>query len=203
MHAERVEKAEDPEVILKEAQESMTRELEKAKEQAVQAIAARNLKAFDRAFWGHIGHIVRNLSRSIVLSLTSDEFLALLSENVELSGVFLVFMVLAALIVGAAMLMRVPTGMAGTGLVCGKTARAVLGLAGIQDAWVYTRGQTRTSTNYAKAIFNALQSVPEVKMTPAQRGRIQVVSGAQRMQAPRAEAAPANDAAGVTPEVKA
>lgn len=37
-----VEKAEDPEVILAEAQESMKRELEKAKEQAVQAIAARN-----------------------------------------------------------------------------------------------------------------------------------------------------------------
>ena len=37
-----VEKAEDPEVILAEAQESMRRELEKAKEQAVQAIAARN-----------------------------------------------------------------------------------------------------------------------------------------------------------------
>src|SRR5688500_12269857 len=37
-----VEKAEDPEIILNEAQESMRRELEKAKEQAVQAIAARN-----------------------------------------------------------------------------------------------------------------------------------------------------------------
>ncbi|HEU4754052.1 MAG TPA: PspA/IM30 family protein, partial [Armatimonadota bacterium] len=37
-----VEKAEDPEVILTEAQESMRRELEKAKENAVQAIAARN-----------------------------------------------------------------------------------------------------------------------------------------------------------------
>jgi phage shock protein A len=37
-----VEKAEDPEIILKEAQDSMQRELEKAKEQAVQAIAARN-----------------------------------------------------------------------------------------------------------------------------------------------------------------
>ena len=37
-----VEKAEDPEVILKEAQESMSRELAKAKESAVQAIAARN-----------------------------------------------------------------------------------------------------------------------------------------------------------------
>jgi phage shock protein A len=37
-----VEKAEDPEVILTEAQDSMRRELEKAKESAVQAIAARN-----------------------------------------------------------------------------------------------------------------------------------------------------------------
>jgi phage shock protein A len=37
-----VEKAEDPEVILAEAAESMKRELEKAKESAVQAIAARN-----------------------------------------------------------------------------------------------------------------------------------------------------------------
>jgi phage shock protein A len=37
-----VEKAEDPEVILKEAQESMQHELAKAKEQAVQALAARN-----------------------------------------------------------------------------------------------------------------------------------------------------------------
>src|SRR3569833_2308702 len=37
-----VEKAEDPEVILAEAQDAMKRELEKAKENAVQAIAARN-----------------------------------------------------------------------------------------------------------------------------------------------------------------
>ena len=37
-----VEKAEDPEVILTEAQDSMRRELERAKENAVQAIAARN-----------------------------------------------------------------------------------------------------------------------------------------------------------------
>ncbi|MEK6976392.1 MAG: 30S ribosomal protein S5, partial [Candidatus Thermoplasmatota archaeon] len=69
----------------------------------------------------------------------------------------------------------------GTGLVCGKTAKAVLGLAGIQDAWVYTRGQTRTSTNYAKALFNALESIPAVKMTAAQRGRIQMVAGPQKV----------------------
>ncbi|HEV7240677.1 MAG TPA: acyl-CoA dehydrogenase [Thermoanaerobaculia bacterium] len=36
----------------------------------IEAIGARDLKAFDRAFWGHIGHIVRNLSRAVVLSLT-------------------------------------------------------------------------------------------------------------------------------------
>lgn len=73
----------------------------------------------------------------------------------------------------------------GTGLVCGKTARAVLGLAGIQDAWVYTRGQTRTSTNYAKALFNALSSIPDVKMTEDQRSRVTMVAGAQKVPAPR------------------
>jgi acyl-CoA dehydrogenase len=36
----------------------------------VEAIAARDLVAFDRAFWGHIGHILRNSFRSFVLSLT-------------------------------------------------------------------------------------------------------------------------------------
>jgi acyl-CoA dehydrogenase len=36
----------------------------------VNAIAARDLRAFDEAFWGHIGHVVRNLSRAVVLSLT-------------------------------------------------------------------------------------------------------------------------------------
>jgi small subunit ribosomal protein S5 len=73
----------------------------------------------------------------------------------------------------------------GTGLVGGKTARAVLGLAGVQDAWIYTRGQTGTSTNYAKALFNALVSVDTVQMTPAQRARIQMIPGPQRAPALR------------------
>src|SRR5688500_5788757 len=74
----------------------------------------------------------------------------------------------------------------GTGLVGGKTARAVLGLAGIHDAWIYTRGQTGTTTNYAKALFAALQSIPDAKMTQVQRARIQIVSGPQKTSAPRA-----------------
>lgn len=38
--------------------------------QEVMAMEANDLKKFDTAFWGHIGHIVRNLCRSIVLSWT-------------------------------------------------------------------------------------------------------------------------------------
>ncbi|MEK6986313.1 MAG: 30S ribosomal protein S5 [Candidatus Thermoplasmatota archaeon] len=79
----------------------------------------------------------------------------------------------------------------GTGLVGGKTAKAVLSLAGVQDAWIYTRGQTGTSTNYAKAVFAALKSVDSVKMTPAVRAKVQVVPGAQKAPTPRpVEAAP-------------
>ncbi len=36
----------------------------------VNAVEANDSKAFDEAFWGHIGHVVRNLTRSIVLSIT-------------------------------------------------------------------------------------------------------------------------------------
>lgn len=36
----------------------------------VSALEANDLGRFDRAFWGHVGHVVRNLCRSILLSLT-------------------------------------------------------------------------------------------------------------------------------------
>ncbi len=40
----------------------------------VNAVEKGDVKAFDQAFWGHIGHIVRNLTRSIVLSVTRAHF---------------------------------------------------------------------------------------------------------------------------------
>lgn len=40
----------------------------------VNAVERGDLAGFDRAFWGHIGHIVRNMCRSIVLSLTRARF---------------------------------------------------------------------------------------------------------------------------------
>jgi acyl-CoA dehydrogenase len=36
----------------------------------VKAISEKDLKLFDTAFWGHIGHIVRNTFRSVLLSVT-------------------------------------------------------------------------------------------------------------------------------------
>ena len=36
----------------------------------VKALEKNDVEAFDLAFWGHIGHIVRNLFRSVLLSLT-------------------------------------------------------------------------------------------------------------------------------------
>lgn len=36
----------------------------------VNAVERGDLKMFDAAFWGHIGHIVRNLFRSVILSVT-------------------------------------------------------------------------------------------------------------------------------------
>lgn len=36
----------------------------------VKALESGNLMDFDKAFWGHVGHVVRNLFRSVLLSLT-------------------------------------------------------------------------------------------------------------------------------------
>jgi len=45
----------------------------------------------------------------------------------------------------------------GIGLVTGDIGKKVLELAGIKDVWAFTRGQTRTTINFAKATFDALK----------------------------------------------
>jgi small subunit ribosomal protein S5 len=52
----------------------------------------------------------------------------------------------------------------GIGLVTGDIGKKVLELAGIRDVWVHTRGQTRTTINYAKAIYNALNATNMVRL---------------------------------------
>ncbi|RLG76694.1 MAG: 30S ribosomal protein S5 [Thermoprotei archaeon] len=46
----------------------------------------------------------------------------------------------------------------GTGLVAGDVAKVVLRLAGVQDVWTWSRGETRTTVNFAKAVFVALRN---------------------------------------------
>jgi len=67
----------------------------------------------------------------------------------------------------------------GKGLVIGQTGNRVLDLAGITDVLSRTKGQTRTTINYAAATFNALHNmnttrVPEelAERLHIQRGRV-------------------------------
>lgn len=52
----------------------------------------------------------------------------------------------------------------GLGLACGETARAVLELAGIEDIWTRSKGQTRTTVNFGKATVNALRQTAESRV---------------------------------------
>jgi len=52
----------------------------------------------------------------------------------------------------------------GLGLAAGETPRKVLELAGIEDAWTRSSGNTRTTVNFAKATFNALKKTAEARV---------------------------------------
>lgn len=51
----------------------------------------------------------------------------------------------------------------GVGLAIGNVGKTILGLAGIDDVWSMTRGQTQTTINFAGAIFDALKKLSMVK----------------------------------------
>jgi len=52
----------------------------------------------------------------------------------------------------------------GLGLAGGETVRNVLELAGIEDVWTRSSGNTRTTVNFAKATFNALRKTAEARV---------------------------------------
>lgn len=58
----------------------------------------------------------------------------------------------------------------GVGLVAGDIAKTILRLAGIGDIWVFTKGETRTTLNFAKATYNALKNTNTV-VTPIDWGK--------------------------------
>jgi small subunit ribosomal protein S5 len=65
----------------------------------------------------------------------------------------------------------------GTGLAVGNTAKILLRLAGINDAWAFAKGKTRTTMNYAKAIADALQSTVEMRLREEQQEKFNMASG--------------------------
>ena len=86
----------------------------------------------------------------------------------------------------------------GVGLAVGDVAKSVLRLAGITDAWGFTKGHTKTTVNYALATFDALRKTGAIKVRMEQTERLKIKAGAEQIfvhkvgpVAPVAEAAPA------------
>ena len=65
----------------------------------------------------------------------------------------------------------------GVGLVAGNVAKAVLGLAGVKDAWTKTFGDTRTTYNFAEATFDALNNLNFVRCLPNQKEKLGLTEG--------------------------
>jgi len=65
----------------------------------------------------------------------------------------------------------------GIGLATGDVAKKILTLAGIEDCWAFTRGKTRTTVNYAKAVFEALKQNAEMRVLEKQIKKVGIVQG--------------------------
>ncbi len=65
----------------------------------------------------------------------------------------------------------------GIGLASANVAKKILTLAGVKDCWAFTRGKTKTTVNYAKAVFNALKENAEMRIMPSQIRKVGIVTG--------------------------
>ena len=65
----------------------------------------------------------------------------------------------------------------GTGLAIGDIAKSVLRMAGVSDAWGFTKGHTKTTINTSIAAFEALRMTSQMRITDEQKDRLKIVSG--------------------------
>lgn len=65
----------------------------------------------------------------------------------------------------------------GAGLVASDEVKKILELAGIEDCWIKTFGETRTRTNLIKSAYNAFQNLNELKMGEDFREKAGVMMG--------------------------
>jgi small subunit ribosomal protein S5 len=78
----------------------------------------------------------------------------------------------------------------GVGLSVGDVAKSVLRLAGLTDAWGFTKGHTKTTVNYALATFAALRKTGELKVRREQTDRLKIKEGAVQVFVRKVAAAP-------------
>ena len=65
----------------------------------------------------------------------------------------------------------------GIGLATGDVAKKILTLAGVKDCWAFTRGKTKTTVNYAKAVYDALQQNAEMRVRKNEVSQVGIISG--------------------------
>lgn len=63
----------------------------------------------------------------------------------------------------------------GVGLAVGDVGKTILKLAGIDDVWSNTMGQTQTTINFASAVFDALKNLSKVKASKSDLKNLGVV----------------------------
>ena len=65
----------------------------------------------------------------------------------------------------------------GKGLVIGDYGRRVLTLAGVEDVWSRSSGQTRSTINFARATYNALEELSKTKVSDQVGERLHITVG--------------------------
>ncbi len=65
----------------------------------------------------------------------------------------------------------------GTGLAAGDVSKQVLRLAGVEDIWTFSEGQTRTTVNFAKATFQALRKTAKMRVPFRTDEQVRIIEG--------------------------
>ena len=68
----------------------------------------------------------------------------------------------------------------GVGLVTNQVGQIMLRLAGVEDAWSFTKGQTQTIYNFASAMYKALEKTSTTKLLPGQGDFHNMVKGVKQ-----------------------
>jgi small subunit ribosomal protein S5 len=82
----------------------------------------------------------------------------------------------------------------GIGLATGEVAKKILRLAGVKDCWAFTSGKTKTTVNYAKAVFNALKENSQMRVINSEINKIGIISGSLGITAEAEQPTPPEEA---------